>query len=272
MALRSITLAAGLAQDQEVDLCRCIDKLDKIGREGVEKEMTRCGFGPDSIQNIFAILEDKSLIGEKLDTLLKDYEKRFENVEGVSDLVPLCNQIIDLGVPEENVLLDLSLARGLDYYTGPIFETVLDEPKGFGSVSGGGRYDKLIGTYCGVDVPATGVSFGLDRIFGAMEELGLHSKTKTTTKVLVINFGGSSEAAAMKLAGGFRNAGVNTEVYFKAAKLKKQFSYADKQGIEYVAVYGEDEEAAGIVSLKSMETGAQEKLTIEEATKLLQKH
>lgn len=271
MALRSITLAAGLAQEEEVNLCRCIDKLDKIGREGVEKEMSACGFAPDSIARIFEILEDKSLHGEKLDALLKDYESRFDNVDGVSDLVPLYNQIINLGVPEENVHLDLTLARGLDYYTGPIFETVLVEPKGFGSVSGGGRYDKLIGTYCGVDVPATGVSFGLDRIFGAMEELGLHPQARTTTKVLVVNFGGSSEGAAMQLAGKFRNSGINTEVYFTAAKLKKQFSYADKQGIEYVAIYGEDEAASGTVSLKNMRDGEQLSLPVPEAVELLKK-
>ena len=269
MALRSITLAAGLAQEDEVNVCRCIDKLDKIGREGVEKEMASCGFSAEAVSSIFAILEDESLVGDKLDTLLKEYEEKFDDVDGVSDLVPLYNQIINLGVPKENLHLDLSLARGLDYYTGPIFETVLTEPKGFGSVSGGGRYDKLIGTYCGVDVPATGVSFGLDRIFGAMEELGLHKDSKTTTRVLVINFGGESEGAAMRLAGEFRNAGVNTEVYFKAAKLKKQFSYADKQGIEYVAIYGEDEAASGKVSLKNMQTGEQESYPVAEAIELL---
>lgn len=269
MALRAMTLEAGLKQEQEVDVCRAIDKLDKIGEEGVEKEMAASNIGPKSVESIFARVLNSSFGLDELDTLLHDYADKFQNVEGVENLVDLYRTVLALGVPERNIKLDLSLARGLDYYTGPIFETVLTNPQGFGSVSGGGRYDKLIGTYSNVDICATGVSFGLDRIFGAMEELGLHSKSRTTTQVLVVNFGGEEQQHAMTLAGRLRQKGVNTEVYFQPAKMKKQFTYADKNNIPYVAIYGSDEIEKDAISLKSMKTGDQEQLPFDLAIKKL---
>jgi histidyl-tRNA synthetase len=265
MALRAFTLEAGLKQEQEMALCRCIDKLDKMDRDGVRNEMLKSGFSDSHADAVFKLILDTDYSMEELDKLLHSFADKFDDVEGVENLVPLYREILNLGVPEQKIKLDLSLARGLDYYTGPIFEVVLDEPKGFGSVAGGGRYDKLIGNYCGTDYPATGISFGLDRIYGAMTELGLHDEARTTTKVLVINFGGEETERAMQLAGKLRAAGLPTEVYLEKAKLKKQFGYADKLGIPYVAIYGEDEAAAGTVSLKSMKTGEQETMKLDEA-------
>lgn len=269
MALRGLTLEAGLKQEQEVEVCRAIDKLDKIGRDGVRKEMTRGEITEQAAEIILARLLDKEYSLDALSALTDEYADRFENVERVNELVSLYQTVRDLGVPEEHVAIDLSLARGLDYYTGPIFETILTEPKGFGSVSGGGRYDKLIGTYSGVHVAATGVSFGLDRIYGAMEEVGLHKENNTTTSVLVVNFGGDEQQHALKLAGRLRKEGINTEVYLKPARMKKQFGYADKNNIPYVAIYGADEIANDIISLKSMKTGDQQQLPYQEALELL---
>jgi histidyl-tRNA synthetase len=270
MALRALTLDAGLEKNQEVDVCRAIDKLDKIGRDGVAKELANSGIDDSAANTLFSRLLDTEYSLDQLEQLTQEFAEKFDDVSGVDNLAELYRTVIALGVPEHQVKIDLTLARGLDYYTGPIFETVLTEPEGFGSVSGGGRYDELIGTYSNVDISATGVSFGLDRIYGAMEELNLHQEKQTTTSVLVVNFGGEEEIHAMRLAGRLRQRGVNTEVYFKPAKMKKQFGYADKNGIEYVAIFGSDEIKSDSISLKNMKTGDQETLPFEQALQKLQ--
>jgi len=263
--LRAVTLHSGLGVSDEADVCRCIDKLDKIGPDGVRKEMSDSGFSSGVIEKIFDVLALEGESGELLDRL----ESLLGGVEGAAEGIAQTREMLGglkhLGIPTERYRLDLNLARGLDYYTGPIFESVLPSQPHIGSLTGGGRYDELIGLYSGVDVPATGTTIGLDRIFAAMGQLGMLSGERTTTKVLVVNFGGEARAAELAFAGELRRAGVPTEFYFEAAKLKKQFSYADRKGIPYVAVIGEDEAAAGKVSLKSLASGEQELLPLADA-------
>ncbi len=267
--LGAVARHAGLGPESEAAVCGCIDKLDKIGPDGVRKEMHDCGFGDEAITHIFEVLElegdEEELLG-LLSGLLGDVEPARE---GIKETRELLGAVRELGVPPDRFRLDLNLARGLDYYTGPIYESILPDHPHIGSLAGGGRYDELIGMYCGVDTPATGTTIGLDRIFAAMGQLGMLSEARTTTKVLVVNFGGGATAQALRTAGRFREAGVPTEVYYEPAKLKKQFSYADRKGIPFVAVVGEAEAASGEVGLKNMSTGEQERLPLDEALERL---
>lgn len=267
--LGAITRFSGLDAAEEPTVCRCIDKLDKVGLDGVRKEMADSGFGKEVIDKIFQVLElegEDQAVLDKLGGLL-------DNVEGaetgISETRRLLYLVRDLGVPAERSRLDLYLARGLDYYTGPIYESILPEHPHIGSLTGGGRYDELIGMYSGVDVPATGTTIGLDRIFAAMGQLGMLAERRTSTTVLVVNFGSEMESAALQAAAKLREAGIPTEVYFEGDKLKKQFSYADRKGIPYVAILGEEEVAAGEISIKSMASGKQERLPLTKAIKLL---
>ena len=267
--LGAITLHAGLREADEAAVCRAIDKLDKVGMDGVRKEMRDSGFCEDAVARIFEVLElegeDLNVL-EKLQSLLGDSDIVLRGIEETKELLQL---VRDLGVPDDRYRLDLYLARGLDYYTGPIYESVLPDHPHIGSLTGGGRYDELIGMYSGVDVPATGTTIGLDRIFAAMGQLGMLSPRKTSTRVLVVNFGGEAQSQSLQLANKLREAGVPTEVYFEQARLRKQFSYADRKGIPYVAIIGEEEAASGKVGIKTMASGEQEQLPLAEAIRIL---
>jgi histidyl-tRNA synthetase len=267
--LGAITRYAGLQAADESAVCRCIDKLDKVGLGGVRKEMADTGFSAEVVDRILRVLElqgDEVEILDSLESLLG----RTEGAEqGTGETRRLLELLRALGVPAERFRLDLYLARGLDYYTGPIYESVLPDHPHIGSLTGGGRYDELIGIYSGVDVPATGTTIGLDRIFTALGQLGVLNKKQTSTRALVVNFGGTMEEEALKVAGKLREAGVFTEVYFEPDKLKKQFSYADRTGIPFVVIVGEEEAAAGEVGLKNMKTGEQERMPLSEAVRKL---
>jgi len=267
--LAAITQHAGLRPGDEQAVCRCIDKMDKVGLDGVRREMQESGFGEDVIGRILSVLElegDGSEVLEKLESRLGGAGPA---AAGIGQVREVLRMVRELGVPAGRYRLDLYLARGLDYYTGPIYESVLPAHPHIGSLTGGGRYDELIGLYSGVDVPATGTTIGLDRIFAAMDQLGLLDRARSSTRVLVVNFGGAEQAAALALAGKLRAAGVATEVYPDPDKLKKQFAYADKKGIAFVAIVGEQEAAAGQVSLKNMATGEQESVAFDRALELL---
>jgi histidyl-tRNA synthetase len=267
--LRAITLNAGLRREDEAAVCRCIDKLDKIGLQGVRKEMLDAGFSTAAVERVFKVLE---LTGEP-EELLEQLASLLGSSEGAEEGIGRTRELLDyvarLGVKPYNYRFDLYLARGLDYYTGPIFESILPEQPHIGSLTGGGRYDDLIGLYSGIAVPATGTTIGLDRIFEAMGQLGMLSGRKTTTKVLVVNFGGESLQHSLALAGKLRSAGIATEVYFEEARIKKQISYADRKGIPFVAIIGEEEAKSGSVSIKTLASGEQVTLPLAEALKLL---
>ena len=179
-----------------------------------------------------------------------------------------------LKVDRKNVLFDGSLARGLDYYTGPIFETVLEKPK-IGSISGGGRFDNLIGMFSGKEVPATGTSLGLERIITVMEELNMLPLTPTESQALVTIFDRSLLNASLQIASELRSAGIKTETYLNDAKLKKQLNYANSKGIPLVIIIGPDENERGEVVLKDMRNKFQETVSrkdlIEKAEEILSK-
>ncbi len=230
------------AADKEVSLLQALDKLDKVGRDGVEKELLERGFSANQASLLWGYLDGKAIPGA---------EQAEAELRTIRDLA------LDLGVDSDRVDIDRTLARGLDYYTGPVFETVLNGDYS-GSISGGGRYDGLIGMFSGKgDIPAVGVSLGIERIFMLMEELGLMPDTPTTTQVWATVFGPETRSATLEAAAILRQAGVRVQVSDRVGKLGKQFKDAANRGVPFVLVCGPDEAANGTVVLKNLATGEQ---------------
>ncbi len=242
------------------DITVAIDKLDKIGQEGVNKELAEKGLSPETIAKLQPILglQGKSL--EKLDQLsiiLASSETGLKGIEEMRTIFTLINEL----QPNASVEIDLTLARGLNYYTGAIIEIKANDVQ-MGSISGGGRYDDLTGIFGLKGMSGIGISFGADRIYDVMNELKLFpADTEQATKVLLVNFGGKEELVSLKLLQKLHEAGISAEVYPEALKMKKQFSYADNKKIPYAIIIGTDEAASGIYQLKNMLTGEQDKLS-----------
>ena len=231
-----------------------LDKLDKIGREGVEKELRAAGLPDAGLARFFDLVETTGSNEERLEKLAGGLSELAQH--GVVVLRELLTFATALGVPPDRLQVDPTLARGLDYYTGPVFETVVDEP-GVGSISGGGRYDKLIGMFSGKPLPAVGVSLGLERIITVMEELGMLPKTGTTTEVLVALHGMATLDASLAAAQRLREAGIATEVFAEVAKLGKQFKHADARGYPWLLLIGPAELESGCVALRNLRSGEQ---------------
>ncbi len=266
--LSGIVEYAGVSSERGVDVCIAIDKLEKIGMDGVKEELNKREISQQSIDKILPILE----ISGEVDTVLNDIagllnvsETGTTGVDELKELLPLINE---LGVPGENFALDLYLARGLNYYTGPIYESVVEKPK-IGSLTGGGRYDELVGMFLGRNIPATGTTIGIERIIDVMTELNMLPETKTSTKVLVTVFDEESKKLSLQTTKKLRAASINTEVFFEPCGLKKQFKYADKKGIPYVIILGPDEVARTEVTLKNMTSGEQTTSTLEKVIEKL---
>lgn len=236
--LRALAVAVGAA-DREVELIVAIDKLDKAGREGVGRDLLARGFLPDQVQRLWALLDGAPLPGAE------QADAELDRVEALA---------LGLGVSPARLRRDRSLARGLDYYTGPVFETVLTDGA-VGSVSGGGRYDGLIGMFSGRDIPAVGVSLGLERLLVLMEERGMLAASTTSTQVWVTIFDPDCEPAALQAVTAFRQAGVPAEISLTEGKLGKQLKAADKRGVRWVVIAGPDEVAAGQVKLRDLRDG-----------------
>ncbi|MFZ5515302.1 MAG: histidine--tRNA ligase [Candidatus Zhuqueibacterota bacterium] len=260
--LSGIVEYAGVQADRGTEVCIAIDKLEKIGLDGVKEELVKREIPQPSIDKILPILE----ISGEMDTILSDITQLLQVSEigmaGVLELEELIPLIHDLGVSEDNYTLDLYLARGLNYYTGPIYESVVERPK-IGSLTGGGRYDELVGMFLGRNIPATGTTIGIERIIDVMTELNMLPETKTTTQVLVTMFDEDTKKLSLQITRRLRDAGINTEVFFETGGLKKQFKYADKKGIPYVIILGPDEVARNEVMLKNMISGEQTTTTLE---------
>lgn len=249
---------------QEGTLCVAIDKLDKIGKEKVEEELTERGFTTEIIEKLQPIFNlkgsAKELFGQ-LKAWLKDSET---GLKGVEELEKVWNLVEGFGLENPNIELDITLARGLSYYTGAIFEVKANGVQ-IGSISGGGRYDNLTGTFGVPNLSGVGISLGVDRIFDVMEELGLFPENQAiTTKILLTNFDAEAEAYCLPILRKLRDAGINAEIYPDAAKLKKQFEYADRKKIPYVCVVGSEEMQTGLLNLKDMQSGEQTKVSIDE--------
>lgn len=254
-------ILAGIAEmagagEQITDITVAIDKLEKIGREGVRQELVQRGIAPEVIARLEPVINLSGSSEEKLQELRRVMAGSETGLKGVAEMEELIGYIAMQPV-KSPVELDLSLARGLNYYTGTIIE-VKAADLSFGSICGGGRYDDLTGIFGLPGVSGVGVSFGADRIYDVMLQLGLFpEQTGSSTEVLIINFGRDELPALMQIAGALREAGIAAELYPEAAKLKKQFSYADARMIPLVVIAGSNEIAAGQATVKNMKTGEQ---------------
>ncbi len=246
------------ASDKLIDFTVALDKLDKIGEEGVKKEMIAKGISEAAILKIQPLFSFSGSFSEKLLQLKDLLSESEEGLKGVEELSFIINTIESLELQTATLDLDVTLARGLNYYTGAIFEVAAPEGVKLGSIGGGGRYDDLTGIFGLKDVSGVGVSFGLDRIYLVLEELNLFPTEVTdTTKVFFINFGDQEALYCYKTIQKLRAKGVSAEVYPDSAKMKKQMNYANKRTFPFVVLAGSDEAKNNTYSLKNMITGDQ---------------
>ena len=249
-----------------IDMTVAIDKLDKIGFDGVCKELLERGFTQSDIEKLQPIIELKGSNSEKIQALKKVLAYSEIGQKGIEEVETIFTYIQQLQTPNAtlpNVALDITLARGLNYYTGAIFEVKSNEVT-MGSIGGGGRYDDLTSMFGLKNLSGVGISFGADRIYDVLEELDAFPKNTTeSTKVLISNFDETSEAFALPILSQLRAAGIAAELYPQATKLKKQLGYADSKRIPYVILIGSEEMASGLLSLKNMKSGEQSTLTIQ---------
>ena len=257
------------AEDKLIDITVAIDKLDKIGLDLVKEEMLQKGISDSTIKNIEPILIMEGDSDEKLATMRSVLADSVIGLEGIDEVQTVINKVLNLGLESADLDFDLTLARGLNYYTGSIFEV---ESKGvkMGSIGGGGRYDDLTGVFGLKDLPGIGISFGLDRIYLVLEELDvLPSLEADFTQVLFVNFGDKEADYCLNVLSELRKAGINSELYPDSAKMKKQMNYANKKSIPYVVLLGEDEMNSGLLSVKNMKNGSQSNYNLADFIKLL---
>ncbi|MFZ9612523.1 MAG: histidine--tRNA ligase, partial [Crocinitomicaceae bacterium] len=244
--------------DRIIDLTVAIDKLDKIGEEGVLNELEQKGLSARAIEKIKPLLHFTGSNKDKLD-LMRTYLADSEvGMKGIDELEFVINLVDSMGLKRADLVFDLTLARGLNYYTGAIFEVKANNVN-MGSICGGGRYDDLTGLFGLKGLSGVGISFGADRIYDVMTELDLFPPSVTKgLKVLFIHFGDAEVATCLTLARGLREKNIDCEVYPSAAKLQKQMKYANDRSVQYVVLIGEEELKSGTLILKNMESGTQE--------------
>lgn len=259
---------------KESDLFVAIDKLDKIGKDGVEKELYEKNFSKESINRLFELLSIKGSFIEKINHLEQQGLDSLDPEEtgrlGLFELFQVYNYLEGFGFKNfERLEFDPTLARGLSYYTGCIFEVKVNNVS-MGSISGGGRYDNLTGMFGLPGVSGVGFSFGVDRIYDVLEELQLFpDSSQAGTKVLLVQFDRASELYALPVLQQLRDAGIAAELYPEPAKLKKQLGYADQKNIPFVILVGSEEMATGKLKLRNMQQGEQQDLTVDEIIKQL---
>ena len=260
--LNNRKILSGLAEfagisDQLIDFTVALDKLDKVGKEGVVKELLEKNINQESIDKLDFLFTQSENALENLAQLKEKFQGNEIGTSGVEELEFVLTQSFELGISEESLKFDITLARGLDYYTGAIFEVKATEVA-MGSIGGGGRYDNLTEVFGVKDIPGIGISFGLDRIYLVMEELGLFPEDSVkTVQYLFANYGETESLAAMKIIGQLRANGISAELYPESAKLKKQFTYAEKKGIPNLVFYGDQEISEGKITVKNLKTGEQ---------------
>lgn len=253
------------ASDKLIDFTVALDKLDKIGADGVKKEMLEKGISETAIEKVQPLFNFTGSIEEKIEKLSQLLEASEEGKKGVAELTFICDNVKEMVLQTAQLDLDVTLARGLNYYTGAIFEVAAPKTVAMGSISGGGRYDDLTGIFGLKNMSGVGISFGLDRIALVIEELQLFPKTVTqTSKALFLNFGDSEAKYAMKAITKLRRLDLKVEMYPDAAKISKQFQHADKRGIPFAVLVGENEIKNEVFTLKNLLNGEQETVTIEE--------
>ena len=251
------------AKDLLIDFTVALDKLDKIGEDGVKKEMLAKGITEEAIKKASPLFlpqgsNDEQL--ERLDTLLKDSE---EGKKGLEELRFILETIATLGLQSAKLSIDVTLARGLNYYTGAIFEVAAPEGVKMGSIGGGGRYDDLTGIFGLKNVSGVGISFGLDRIYLVLEDLDLFPEAiDQSLQVLCVNFGDKEAMAALKLVSQLRKSGIKADIYPSSAKMQKQMKYANNRNVPYVILIGEQELSKNSFIVKNMKEGSQEEYSL----------
>lgn len=270
--LNNRKILSGLAEfagisEQLIDFTVALDKLDKIGKEGVVKELLEKNISQESIDQLDFLFSQSD---DALENVLLLKEKFAENeigLQGVEELEFVLTKCMDLGISAENLKFDITLARGLDYYTGAIFEVKANDVA-MGSIGGGGRYNNLTEVFGVKNIPGIGISFGLDRIYLVMEELGLFpDNSESTVKYLFANYGETEAVEALKMIQKLREKGISAELYPESAKLKKQFTYAEKKGIPNLVFFGEQEISDGKITIKNLESGEQETIALSDFMK-----
>ena len=259
---------AGIAEiigypEKLTDITVAIDKMDKIGIDNVNAELQEKGLTEEAILKLQPILNLEGDTKEKLQQLPTILQNSPTGLKGIEELTQVFSYLNEMPLQTE-IKLDLTLARGLSYYTGAIFEVKALDAE-MGSITGGGRYDDLTGIFGLKNVSGVGISFGADRIFDVMTQLDLFPEdANTRTRILFVNFGEKEECFCLPLLRQLRNEGINAEIYPEAAKMKKQMTYADRKKIPFVALVGENEIKEGTVSLKNMSTGEQANIKTDE--------
>ena len=259
------------APDALIPLTVAIDKLDKVGLQGVRQELTMNGFSESQMQVIDKMFSLQGSNDERV-TKLRDLLSSSEiGIKGCDELDELLKKIVLSGKMQNDLVVDFTLARGLNYYTGTIFEVVANEGTLKSSIGGGGRYDNLTGGFGWEGLTGVGISFGADRIYDVLEELKRFPEAiGVSTKALFVNFGGEDENVAWRTLQQVRAAGINAEMYPDVVKIGKQFKYADAKQIPFTVVIGEAERATNTVTLKDMKSGTQEQLSIDQLIQRLQ--
>ena len=254
--------------DKIVDITVAIDKLDKIGLDKVNDELRAVGLSEEAVEKLQPIIALSGSNEEKLETMRRVLAESETGLKGVEEVAFVLETLKNSELRNE-LELDLTLARGLNYYTGCIFEVKALDVQ-IGSITGGGRYDNLTGIFGMPGLSGVGISFGADRIYDVLGQLDLYpQETQSGVQLLFINFGAAEAAHCLRLAAQARLAGIATEVYPDSVKMKKQMSYANAHNVPFVALVGETEMAEGRITLKNMTTGEQQSLTIEEAVKAI---
>ena len=257
------------AADKIVDITVAIDKLDKIGLDNVNQELREDGLSEEQIAKLQPIISLEGSNDEKLDTIaevLKDSEVGLKGVEEIRFILSTLKTLTNL---KNEIQLDLTLARGLNYYTGAIFEVKALDVQ-IGSITGGGRYDNLTGIFGMPGLSGVGISFGADRIFDVLNQLDLYPKSAvSTTRLLFVNFGQAEADYCLQALQQVRQAGISAEIYPDSVKMKKQMNYANTKHIPFVALVGENEMAAQKITLKNMETGEQTLVTVSELIQMI---
>lgn len=256
------------APDKIIDLTVAIDKIDKIGIENVNAELREKGFDENAISTLQPLLQLTGTNDEKIAVLEKLLEASEIGKKGIEELKFVIDNVSEVGI-NSTLELDVSLARGLNYYTGSILEVKANDVA-MGSITGGGRYDNLTGVFGMDGTSGVGISFGADRIFDVLNTLNLYPEdTCTSTKIIFMNFGDAEAKASLKYISELRRNGISAEIFPEQSKMKKQMTYADNKKIPFVAIVGETELAEKMITLKDMNSGEQEKLSIEDVIEKL---
>ncbi|MCM8744929.1 histidine--tRNA ligase [Thermomicrobium sp. CFH 73360] len=258
--LEALARAAGVDPALALSVYRAIDKLAKIGEDGVREELIRAGVEPKAAERVLGLIRVQGHPETVVDTVRHLLAEDAEAQRALDELAELFGYLAAYGTPEGSYILDLSLARGLDYYTGPVAEVIVREPA-IGSLGGAGRYDRLIGMFLGEEIPATGASLGLERLVEVVDEFGLLPTPETVSDVLVVAVEEQQRSESLRVAQELRANGIDAEVYLgERVDLRRQLQYANRKGIPFAIIVGPDELTVGVVTLRNLVTGEQERV------------